>query len=215
MARNRFGTALLGGSAGLIFLAAALAADNNGGVDWEEIKHADGIRVLSTDGAQGIVKVKAVAVLAASPQTVGAVIEDAAQQPAWVPYLTETRVLKEISLNEALLYSRFDAPWPARDRDFVYRSQVSRDAAGGIVYRLKSVQSPLMPERDDYVRAILIEGLYTIEPKDKNSAHVEFMFHADPRGRLPLWIVNIVQRRFPFQALLGLREQLGLNAAAP
>jgi hypothetical protein len=209
------GAALLGGGAMLMFLVVALAADNNGGADWEEIKHADGIRVLSTDVAQDIVKVKAIAVLAASPQAVRAVIDAVAQQPAWVPYLTETRVLKNISPDEALLYSRFDAHWPARDRDFVYRSRVSRDAAGRIVYRLESYQSPLMPERDDYVRGILMEGLYIIEPKDKDSARVEFMFHADPRGRLPLWIVNIVQRRFPFQALLGLRERLGLNAAAP
>lgn len=196
-----------------LLLSAVVIADESPA--WQPAAEVDGVRLLQAVEEDGRVKVRAVTVLDVPVTAVKAVLDDLASHPDWVPYLVETRELARPAPGELLLHSRFDAPWPARDRDFVYRSRVSRDAAGRIVYRLKSVQSPLMPERDDYIRAILIEGLYTVEPKDKNSARVEFMFHADPRGTLPLWIVNIVQRRFPFQALLGLREQLSLNAAAP
>jgi len=139
---------------------------------------------------------------------VKAVIDDAARQPDWVPYLKETRVPHRESDTEALLYSRFNAPWPARDRDFVYQSIVSRGADGVVTYRLRSLQSGLMPPRDEYIRAELMAGEYRLAPLAPNRTRVEFMLHADPRGHLPLWIVNIVERSFPFDALVGLRRVL-------
>jgi hypothetical protein len=180
---------------------------------WEKIKQADGIRVLSRSDAGEILKVRAITVVQASLERVKAVIDDAAHQPDWVPYLEETRVLQRDSDTEALLYSRFNAPWPARDRDFVYQSIVSRGTDGVVTYRLRSRQSDLMPPRDDYIRAELMEGEYRLVPLAPNRTRVEFMFHADPRGHLPLWIVNIVERSFPFDALAGLRRVVMRSAA--
>ena len=65
-----------------------------------------------------------------------------------------------------------------------------------------------MPEQDDYVRAILMEGAYSLTPIDAEHTEVELLFYTDPRGHLPLWIVNIVQRAFPFEALKRLRERV-------
>lgn len=192
----------------VILVSETTSADENIKAGWHEVKNAGGIQVLVQDGKGDIPKAKAVTVIDVAIEAVKAVIDDAASHPDWVPYLVETRILKQASDTEALLYSRFDAPWPARDRDFVYQSHVSRAPDGVVTYRLRSQQSDLMPERDEYVRAELMEGVYRLVPLEPNKTRVEFMFHADPRGRLPLWIVNIVQHRFPFEALLGLRRVL-------
>lgn len=192
----------------VIFVSETTAADENITAAWQEVRDAEGIQVLAQDGKEAIHKVKAVTVVDANIDVVKAVIDAAAGHPDWVPYLVETRILRQASDTEALLYSRFDAPWPARDRDFVYRSVVSRTQDGVVTYRLASTQSDLMPERDDHVRAVLMEGVYRLVPLERSKTRMEFMFHADPRGRLPLWIVNMVEHRFPFEALLGLRRVL-------
>jgi len=178
-------------------------------VEWQEIKKADGIQLYSSSVAgTAILKIKAVAVIDAEIRRVMAIIDDVAHNPDWLPYLIETRVLEQRSEADKLLYSRFDAAWPARDRDVVYRVRVTKHEDGSIIYQQQSQKSPLMPAQDDYVRANLIQGGYSLIPVDGNQTRVELLLHADPRGKLPLWIINIIKQRLPFELLKGLRRQL-------
>lgn len=195
-------------------LGEVVATDAGEQGEWRELKHAQGIRVLVQEREGDILKVKARTEIDAPLARVKAVIDDSTSHPQWVPYLVETRILTRESQGQALLYSRFDAPWPARDRDFVYQSRLTHLPDGGFSYRLGSRESESMPPQAHYVRARLIEGAYRLFPLEEDKTQVEFMFHADPRGHLPLWIVNIVQRRFPFDALLGLRRVLEQNDSA-
>ncbi len=173
------------------------------------VKEAEGVRLYSSD-VTGVshIKVKAVAVVDADINSITAVLDDVAGNPDWFPYLIETRVLGQQSDADRLLYSRFDATWPARDRDVVYRVRVVRHEDGSVVYQQQSQQSPLMPEQDDYVRAILMRGSYRLMPIDVGQTQVELLLDVDPRGKLPQWIVNIIKQKMPFELLKGLRRQL-------
>lgn len=187
----------------------SLAAESSDKTEWQEIKKAEGIQLYSSSVAgTTILKVKAVAVIDADINSIKAVIDDVAHHPGWLPYLIETRVLDQISATESLFYSRFDASWPARDRDAVYRVRVIQREDGSIVYQQQSQQSSLMPAQDDYVRATLMQSSYSLMPVAGNRTRVELLLHADPHGKLPMWIVNIVQQKLPFESLRGLIKQV-------
>ena len=187
----------------------SLAAESIDPLEWQELKNADGIQLFSRSvTGTKLLKVKAIAVIDADINSVKAVIDDVAHYSSWLPYLIEARVLQQTSATEMLLYSHFDAAWPARDRDVVYRVHVIQHEDGSISYQQQSQQSALMPEQDDYVRTTLMQGGYLLTPLDGNQTRVEMLLHADPRGKLPLWIVNIVQQRLPFESLKGLMKQL-------
>jgi len=187
----------------------SLAAEPGEQEEWQTLKKVDGIQLYSSSVAgMEILKIKAIAVVDADINSVKAVIEDVAHHSDWVPYLIEARLLQQLSATEILLYSRFDAVWPARDRDLVYRVRVSQHEDGSISYQQQSQQSSLMPVQDDYVRANLMQGGYRLTPVEGNQTRVEMLLHADPRGKLPLWIVNIVQQSLPFESLKGLMKQL-------
>ena len=178
-------------------------------VEWQEVKRADDIQLFSsTVSGTAILMVRAIAVIDADINSVKTVIDDVAHHPDWLPYLTETRVLEQKSATDRLLYSRFDASWPARDRDVVYRVRIIQNEDGSIIYQQQSQQSSLMPEQDDYVRATLMQGSYSLMPVDENQTQVELLLHANPSGKLPLWIVNIIKQRLPFELLKGLRRRV-------
>ena len=65
-----------------------------------------------------------------------------------------------------------------------------------------------MPEKEGVVRAVLIEARYSLTSLNDNQSRIELVFHADLRGHLPVWIVNIVHRSFTFDAIKGLMAQV-------
>lgn len=181
---------------------------------WQETRNADGIQVYSRQWpGDPVVQVKAVAVIDAAITRIVDVLDNHAEHPQWVPYLEEARVLQSFSATEQLIYNRFDAPWPATDRDYVYRVHSRQGGDGVISYTMKSEASELMPEQPGIVRAELLAGIYTLTPVSETQTKVEFAFRADPRGSLPRWLVNIIQRGFPFKSLRGLRERVNVEIA--
>lgn len=68
-----------------------------------------------------------------------------------------------------------------------------------------SEASALMPEQNGMVRAQLIESYYTLTSLGKKKTKVELSFHADPKGWIPTWIINIFQRVLPYMILKNLK----------
>ena len=180
------------------------------GAHWEEVRDADGIKVFVVRTADDpIVIVRTEVVIDASLERLTKLLDDEAGRVRWVPYLLESSVVHTFASGEKLLYNRFAAPWPAADRDFVFRVTKVRADDNSVTYSMKSEPSPLLPERGRIVRARLMESSYALTAMSDHQTRVDLIFHADPRGWLPLWIVNIIQRVFPYKVLKNLREQVG------
>jgi len=72
---------------------------------------------------------------------------------------------------------------------------------------MRSEVNQLMPEQTGIVRAELVESTYTMTALSPEQTQVELIFHADPKGWLPVWIINIIQRHLPFMMLKNLRSR--------
>ncbi len=190
----------------LSFTISALAQNQE--PDWREIKNEDGILVYSAAvSGSDIIKVKTEVVIDASLAHIRQILDDAPRRKLWIPYLEHSKVLAHISDTQRLEYSLFDAPWPASNRDFVYRIRLQRKQNDQLVFWMKSEQSPLMPEQAGTVRAELVESVYTLTALQPQRTRVELVFHADLKGWLPIWIINIVQQHLPFRMLKNLRKR--------
>ncbi len=189
----------------LLFWLLAPAAAQAG---WEQIRDEDGIQVYSStvDGSD-IIRVKTQVIIGAPLETIRRILDDAPRRPEWVPYLRQSRVLRDFGNGQRLEYSHFEAPWPATDRDFVYRIQSRAQTPRQRMFSMQSETSPLMPEQADKIRAELIESVYTLSALGPARTRVELVFHADLRGWLPVWINNIVQRHLPYRMLKNLRAR--------
>lgn len=191
----------------LLLLAAPLISDAT--EDWEEVKNQDGIRIYTRQATDSpIVMAKGIVVIDATPEAIMQVLDDNASHPMWIPYLKVSRQLQAVADKERLEYNLFDAPWPASNRDFVFRVIAVPGKDGhSTTFSMQSEDSPLMPEQDGIVRGLLLESRFEITAMASAKTRVELLFQADPRGWIPVWVVNIMQRAWPHKVLKGLRAR--------
>ena len=195
-------------------LLTCVAWNSHAETQWEKVRDKSGISVYTseTDNSD-IIKVKTRVIIDASLKHIQQILDNAPMRNQWVPYLAHSRIIHRFSDNERLEYSLFSAPWPASDRDFVYRMTLLHQDDDKISYSMVSEVHSLMPENKDIVRAELIESIYTLTAIDNQKTHVELIFQADPKGWLPVWVINIIQKALPYLILRNLRE-LTMNKTA-
>ena len=94
------------------------------------------------------------------------------------------------------------------NRDYVYRGRAILKPDGKVVLELGSIKHPKAPKTIG-VRAHLINSRYVLAPVEggaKTKVRVEI--HTDPKGLLPSWIVNLIQKKWPIKTLNGIRRQV-------
>ena len=141
----------------------------------------------------------------------------------WVDRLYINTMLEEVSPHEYVLYQGYELPFIFSNRDYVYRGVVTQDASTGVVtLDLDSIEHPDAPETIG-VRAELLRSRYVLTPLGPNDTQLEVEIVTDPKGAMPIWLVNLIQRSWPLNTLNGVRNQLAkpytghypLPAAAP
>lgn len=177
--------------------------------DWVQVKESEGIQIYTQERSESpIVMAKGIVIIDVKPKVILKVLDNNSSHPKWIPYLRESRQLQVISDTERLEYNLFDAPWPASNRDFVFRVKaIPSNHKNILLYSMKAELSPLMPEQKNIVRGMLRESTFKLTRLTSGKTEVELLFQVDPKGWIPNWIVNIVQRVWPYKVLKGLRAQ--------
>lgn len=192
-----------------LFLAVGSAVAAEG--TWERIGDDDGIVVWRKDiEGSPVVAFKGDGVIDAPIAKVMGVLADTSRKTEWVARCVEAKDVRNISDFERVEYNRTSAPWPIADRDFLFHAKVEGDRAQKkLVLTLRSIEDPLCPKNEDVaVRGVLNTSTYTlvsIEGGKKTRLTVEI--HADPKGSIPKWVVNLFQKSWPHKTIEGIREQ--------
>jgi hypothetical protein len=134
-----------------------------------------------------------------------AVFKDPDERKNWVDRYKEHVTLEKGEDTETY-WIHFGLPWPVSDRDYILNATGRRDLTKKTFYvNIKSVQHPKKGEDDCCVRAI-VNGTYyeftALPGEDKTKITVEV--HTDPKGSLPTWLVNLIQKSWPAKTLGGL-----------
>ncbi len=176
--------------------------------EWQEIYTKQGVTVSRTD-VEGtkLVAFKGETTMDAPPEKVLRVLVDHDHRFEWVARLSRTEVLTDKSPYDYVVYNAFQVPIFS-DRDYVFRAVVTRDASTGVVVQsLASVDHPDSPPTVG-VRAELVNSKYRLTPLEGGQTRVEVEILTDPKGSMPTWLVNLIQRSWPLDTLTGIRSQL-------
>lgn len=134
-----------------------------------------------------------------------AVLLDANKGPEWVDLQTVSREVERISGEETVLYQVYDLSWPISDRDYLLRRITHFDAASKVAtVTYNSVERADTPPDDCCVRAQALRTYWRLTAKPDGGTHVEVEVLTDPKGMLPAWVVNLVQRGWPRNSITGL-----------
>jgi hypothetical protein len=189
---------------------AAPPASADGGAGWETLRRDDGIVVQRKDMAGSpFVAFRGEGDINAPLLLVGSVIVDVTRSREWVDSVVDSRVLRRVSETEYVTYSHIGTPFPLSDREFVTDVVLEVDAAAKkLTIKLRSVGDPAAP-RTDYVRGQLTDSSWVLTSIDGGArTHVAAEIHADPKGNVPAWIVNMFQKNWGYNTLMSLRKQV-------
>jgi START domain len=200
-------------------LAGAVQADAPAAAPkWEQFDEEDGIKMFRRDvPGSSIVALRGEGFVAAPITRVASVLIDRKRSVEWIDRLVKTKLVRQVSDTESIEWDHIKTPTPLKDRDFVFKSSIATDPAKKkVIFSYSSVTDPLAPETDDYVRGSFKGGKFeltmaTRTNKDGTKTRgtiVNAEVEVDPRGSVPKFIVNMVQKSWPHQTLTALRKQV-------
>ena len=73
---------------------------------------------------------------------------------------------------------------------------------------MSSAENPKKPVRSGVVRGELIDSSFTLQQLGPKKTRFICEIHADPKGAIPKWVVNLFQKSWPYDTITGLRQQL-------
>jgi len=205
-------------SAAGALLVAALALTGTARADqaWQPLLTQDGVSVeeRSVPGRE-LPELRATVEIDAAIFEVLAVIADVPRQSEWVHDCTESRLIRTLGPDAALIYNRNSPPWPASNRDAVLRSELKLvEASQRAAVEFANTDDPSTPPLDGVVRMQRLVGGYDLVALGPARTRVTYRVDVDPGGSLPIWLVTRTSRDMPLQTLLGLRRQVSATRGA-
>ncbi|WP_154179442.1 START domain-containing protein [Vibrio furnissii] len=181
-------------------------ADDATPIAWHMAKSDNGITIQTRKHRDGLVEIRAQMLVPTTYAAFMNLLENSSNLPNWIDHVASSRVLKKISDHEHIVYTRFSAPWPARDRDMVTYSQFQQ-FPGSLVLTIEDA-SDQYPEQEGFVRIKAVKATWTLEKLTNGMTHIDYTAFADPGGMLPNWLANKLSVSSAFNTFEGLRAQL-------
>lgn len=127
----------------------------------------------------------------------------------WYFEVTDSKLLKQTSPTEYLVYLVHNAPPGTPDRDAIIRLEFEPPTTSRpyLLGRQTSIPN-YMPPQPPYVRVIAEDIILKIYSLSNNRVKVEAQGFVDPGGRDPAWIVNFFQRAAPYKTFLSMSRRL-------
>ena len=193
----------------LCFAFTDWAGAATGDSGWEQIGDEDGIQVFKKEiSGSPILAFKGIGIVASPISKVASVLIDDKRTKEWVDAVEETRIIRLISKYEAIVYSHVKTPIIMRDRDFVTRVKLDLDRqAKTVTLSYSPAEDPDAPKTKG-VRGVMMDSsfkLVSVEGDTKTLVTAEI--HADPKGMVPKWVVNLFQKVWPRKTLENMRMQ--------
>ncbi len=177
---------------------------------WEKLGDDDGITVYRREvPGSSLIAFKGEGVINASIIRVASVLTDSSRATEWVDSLAESKIVRQVSETKTIHYDHIATPFVLKDRDFVSDCKLEFDPAHKkVTLNFHAVTDPLAPPTN-YVRGELMHSSFTLTSLEHGTkTHIVAEIHADPKGSVAHWIVNLFQKRWPRNTITRLRAQV-------
>ena len=173
-----------------------------GAAAWRTLKTVDGVRLARADSGRKGPWGMGEGEIAAPLDRVIAHLTDFAALPRYVPRLAELRVLAR-GADEAIVYFRFDLPWPISDRDWTLRYRWRRQ--GDRFVMIWSDANDRGPPPSGAVRVSPMRGRWELAATARGTTQARYVFLAELGGSLPHSVVEQTAWKQPLQSIRGVR----------
>ena len=180
-------------------------------VDWQEISRDKKI-VVSRKSVAGsnIFAFRGEGIVDAPISKVVSVVRDVERAGEWLDRVVEIRKIEQVNPVTRSEYYHVSVPWPFSNRDFVYETTITVDKEKRTaIFLSHSVEKYNVPVCDGCVRGnIFLSKLILTALPEQNRTNFIGEVHVDPKGAIPSWLVNLVQKDWPSNTYENISSQL-------
>ena len=173
---------------------------------WELVGNKDGVEVArKTMEGSSLFAFRGESTQNVHISILASVLLNDAIGPEWVDLMIDSRLLHRDSDTTKVIYQSYGLPWPIQDRDYVLHQEANYDAnTETFTLMFKSVDDAMMPGQECCVRAIAYRTFWRLQALGGNRTQVEVEVYTDPRGSLPAWLINLIQKDWPYNTITAL-----------
>lgn len=191
----------------LLLLSLTVAAQ----VDCTLKLEKDSIQVFTCRSTNSKYKIiKANFELAASPEQLQRMLLDIDHLGDWQYKTASAKLLKTISPQEIIYHTEVNAP-VIDNRDFVIQLKIERKASDEWI--ISAICLPtFIPAKEDVVRIPMSKAFWHVKEKTRGMLSVEYVIEIDFGGMVPVWVVNSLAHKAPYETFKSMKEQIGRYA---
>ncbi len=185
------------------------ALSRAGEYPWQLKVNKEGIAVSTRKvEASPILEYKGSVVVDAPIEKVTALYEDEKQIPLWFYQCVDSQLVADEGAGTKVFYFVIHPPWPVAERDTVYRSVKSINAASGQVTYILSALPDRLPPHKGRVRVTYLKTVWHFTPLPDGKTEIDVQQHSDAGGSIPKFLVNEMAVDIPYNSLKNLRNML-------
>lgn len=142
-----------------------------------------------------------------SVEALARVLLDFENYTRWFWKTRESKLIRQNSATEYLVYMIHDAPYGLPDRDTVIKGTLEPQAKNKPYVTLHVTAIPdALPAKPPLVRMVAEEMTIKFTPTSNNKVEMTTEGYFDPGGVVPAWAANFVQRSAPYAVIVALQR---------
>lgn len=176
---------------------------------WNPIANIDDIQIYSKAAKDGVLPFKANATINVNMEKVLYILKNHSTKHEWAPKLEKVTLHKQLSKNQFIFSEYYKTPWPATDREFLLLGEIERLSSKSVILKAHSIDQEAKFKAfrsEDHIQADVKYINVKLDKVSHNITNISFEFHGDMKGWMPLWLMNLIQKKWPMRFIQGLRK---------
>lgn len=176
--------------------------------DWEKEEYREGIQAYSRikEGTD-YYEFRTVFTTKSTIYKAKKLITDLSNLKNWLPNTLDSRLLEKVSDTEFYGYTVTDAPWPASNRDLVFKMVVKGHSSKSYTITLEG-EPDYYPIQNGKVRVLEYKSVWKIDLKKENLIEIDYSASFNPGTSYPNWLIKNSMVDARIETSLNFRKQL-------
>ena len=189
-----------------IFLALLSLTIHSSEVNWIKFHEEDGVSLYrAPEKKNGLIPFKAEATFRGTKEDYLKILLSFSQKNQWAPKLKKAKVHRRPAPNQFIFSEYYETPWPATDREFLLRGRIDFPSEKVILLKAENERDLSYAKADHIICDVKILNL-ELREVGESQTKITFEFYGDMKGWMPIWLINLIQKRWPLRFLLSLEE---------
>ena len=103
-------------------------------------------------------------------------------------------------------------PWPVQDRELLLHHRLLHtEGRKRLLLVFESTHQEKFKTGKGSVLAKVHTGKMYFQPLKNNLTEIELFLHVDPKGEIPIWLINLLQIQMPYDLISAIRKHAPEN----